>query len=496
MKPRERERLLELLGPRIDNRYCPHTPHPKQLLFLSLDDREVLYGGAAAGGKSDALLMAFLQHVDQPHYHGLILRRSSVDLERAEAILDRAKGWWLRRGSGVQYEAGKKKFIFPSGATCEFGHANNIGDEVRQYQGGAWQFIAFDEITQFAPQQYLYLFSRLRRKKSESGLPLIPLRMRCAGNPGGVSHNFIRDRFMSLDYARSILSGTNAPYFMREAVYLDEETKEEERTTRAFVPAKLKDNPTMDAKDYRGSLRELDVVTRDQLMAGNWVISAAGRYKPEWFERRYLSPLYDPSLGGYYKITNRDGSVWKIFHERDCYRFVTIDPAGTEAEQNEIFKGKKREPSHSVISTWDIALTGAGFMFWREVVRMQGEFPEVVAAIRDVHARQQPRAIFVERDGIGRPYYQHLASLRLPVIGLDTEGKDKLTRAADATHEASEGRIYIPDYAPWLSTLEAELFTWQGSKYEVCDQLDTLAWAAKLKVDGRLIGDIVFDLGA
>lgn len=483
------------MGPRIDSRYCPHKPHPKQLLFCSIDDREVFYGGAAGGGKSDAILMAFLQYVDLPHYRGLILRRSSVDLEKSDAILERAKSWWLRPGTGIRYEAKHRRFIFPSGATCEFGHAKNVGDEVRQYQGGAWHFIAFDEVTQFAPQQYLYLFSRLRRRIEDDGLPLIPLRMRCAGNPGGISHNFIRDRFMSLDYARAILAKIHEPTFVRRIVFEDEETHERFESNRVFVPALLSDNPSLDAREYRASLRELDVVTREQLMAGNWVVSAAGRYKPEWFERRYKSPLYDLSLGGYYKICNRDGSVWKVFHERECYRFITIDPAGTEAEQTAVKSGR-RDPSWSVISTWDIVTSGPGFLFWREVVRLQGEFPEVIAQIQAVQAAQQSRAIFVERDGIGRPYFQHLSSLRLPVVAVDTQGKDKLTRAADATHEAAGGRLFIPDYAPWLPTLEAELFTWQGTKNEVCDQLDTLAWAAKLKVDGRLIGDIVFDLGA
>lgn len=493
MKRHERERLTALLGPRIDPRFCPHTPHAKQLFCLSFDDRELFYGGAAGGGKSDLILMAFLQFIDLPHYRGLILRRSSVDLERSEAILDRAKSWWLRPGSGVTYAAKGKRFTFPSGATCEFGHANNVGDEERQFQGGAWHFVGFDELGQFAARQYLYLFSRLRRLKTEAGKPAIPLRMRGAGNPGGMLHNFLRDRFMSLDYAKAILSGTNPPAFLRDDSYADPETGEVDQCRRVFVPAKLKDNPSLDAKEYRGGLRQLDVVTREQLMAGNWVISAAGRYKPEWFERRFKHPGYDPGLAGYYKIANRDGSIWKVFHERDCYRFVTFDPAGTEREQNAIAK-KKRDPSWSVASTWDIVPSGPGFMFWREVERIQGEFPDVVKMVCGVRDRQQPRAIFVEKDGIGRPYFQHLQDLGLPVVGITTAGKDKLVRAADATHESSEGRLFLPDYAPWLPALEAELFTWQGSSDEVCDQLDTLAYAAMLKVDGRLVGDIVFDL--
>lgn len=496
MKRSERERLTELLGPRIDARFCPHRPHPKQLLVLQLDEaREVFYGGAAGGGKSDLILMAFLQYADQPHYRGLILRRNGIDLEKSGSILDRAKKWWLRPGTGIRYEASKKKFIFPSGATCEFGHAKNVGDEVRQYQGGSWHFIAFDELGQFAPQQYLYLFSRLRRDlELDSGLPLIPLRMRAAGNPGGISHNFNRDRFMSLEYAKAILTKTHEAMFIREVQYEDEETGELVKTLRVFVPALLSDNPSLDAVQYRASLRELDVVTREQLMRGDWVVSASGRFKPEWFEKRYRSPLYDPSAGGWYRIMNRDGSNWKVFHERDCYRFITIDPAGTEADETAAAKGKK-QPSWSVISTWDMT-NEYGFLFWRHLRRLQGEFPDVVKAIIEVFNEQHAQAIFIETDGIGKMYYQHLESLRLPVVAVDSGGKDKLVRSASATHEAAEGRAFLPEYAPWLSNLEAELFTWQGHKGEVADQIDTFSHAAQLKVDGRLLGDIVIDMSA
>ena len=75
---------------------------------------------------------------------------------------------------------------------------------------------------------------------------------------------------------------------------------------------------------------------------------------------------------------------------------------------------------------------------------------------------------------------------------MNSGGRDKLTRAAPATHEAKEGRVWIPKYAPWLDALEAELYAWQGTSDEVCDQIDTLAYACLLKVDGSLGGVIRF----
>ena len=472
--------MTELLGPRIDWRYCPHRPFPKQLTFLQIDDREALYGGAAGGGKSDALLMAFLQYADMPHYRGLILRRKKTDMVRADAILNRAKTWWLPTSrSGIQYLASEFKFIFPSGATCEFGHCQNVGDEEENYQGGAWQFIGFDEVCQLEPRQYLYLFSRNRSTVEEDGKPDIPLRMRCTANPGGVSHNFMRDRFMSLEYAREFLESRAADY------YLQEFNTEYGPFRRWFVPAKSSDNFALNHDDYNQGLSQLDVVNRERLMRGDWLVAEQGVFRPEWF-RRYRHPDHDGDGASTYKLLNPSGSIMMAVHQHDCYRFCTIDPAGTSRERKAQVAGK--DPCFSTISVWDY--TQQGFLIWRRVVRLQGEFPEVLAAIRQVYQEERPQGLWLEVDGVGRPYFQQLEAERFPVYQLTSGGKDKLTRAAPATNEAKEGRVFLPTYAPWKDSLEAELFAWQGTSEEVCDQIDTLAYAAMLKISGCLGGVI------
>ncbi len=486
------------MGSRIDSRFCTdsagrvHTPFPKQKIFLSLDVREAMYGGAAGGGKSDALLQAFLQYVDLPNYRGLILRRKSVDLERSEAILARAMDWWLpTRKTGVRYFAKHKKFVFPSGATCEFGHCNNERD-VENYQGGAWHFIAFDELTQFSGAQYLYLFSRNRRTNADAGREPIPLRIRSASNPGGQSHVFVRNRFMTLEYARAFLEGRAPAYFAME-YWQEQDDKSKLRKTRYFVPSVAKENLALDVREYESSLRELDVVTREQLMRGDWLIAASGRFKPEWFKLRFRHPGYLPdSAGGYYIVLRPDGSVFDHVRPSDCYRFSTIDPAGTEAELTQEEKG--REPSWSVMSTWDY-YAPKNWLMLRSVVRQQGEFPEVLDMIRGEFKEQKPSCLYVERDGIGRPYYQTLNRENYPVGVLSTNGKDKLTRASPATNEAKEGRILIPDYAPWLDAWEAEIFSWTGIKGEVWDQGDTMSYAVEVKLDG-FAGPLVMQLGA
>jgi len=219
--------------------WCPHRPHPKQMAFLSLDGPEALYGGATGGGKSDALLMAALQYVHIPSYAALILRRTFKDLMRSDAIMARADEW-LRPTRAV-WKAETRTWHFPSGATLSFGYFDNARDK-DAYQGGAWQFVGFDETTQFPEAWYLYLFSRLRKTTQQC-----PLRMRSASNPGGIGHDWVYRRFV--------------------------ETLSEDRP---FVPATLDDNPSVDAKSYRETLSKLDELTRRQLLDGVWVRDSSG----------------------------------------------------------------------------------------------------------------------------------------------------------------------------------------------------------------------------
>lgn len=247
---------------RVRLRYNPFPPSPRQMAFLGLTCEEALFGGAAGAGKSLSLMLAALQFVDVPGYSALLLRRTLQDLKLADSLIPMSK--WLLSGKSwngrkpPSYNANENKWTFDTGAqpsSLQFGYLRNPGDELR-YQGTQYQFVGFDELTQFPDEgQYLYLFSRLRRPKMEheqmrihygvtdEGLTLadIPLRIRSGTNPGGPGMYWVRRRFVDPDTAI-------AP----------------------FLPSRYVDNPGIDVDEYRQSLAKLSEVERRRLELGDW----------------------------------------------------------------------------------------------------------------------------------------------------------------------------------------------------------------------------------
>lgn len=229
--------------------YCPHIPSTKQRKFLSLPNKESFYGGAAGGGKSDALLMGALQDVDVPGYSALLLRKTYKDLSLPEALISRSHEWLSN--TDAHWNGMDHKWTFPSGATISFGYLDHENAKFN-YQSAAFQYIGFDEVTQFTETQYKYLFSRLRRLQGKK----LDLRMRCAANPDGIGFEWVKRRFVN--------PGDPA---------------------RPFIPSRLEDNPHLDQVAYDASLAELDPITRARYRLGDWDVRPEGKkFRREWFE--------------------------------------------------------------------------------------------------------------------------------------------------------------------------------------------------------------------
>ena len=125
------------------------TDNPKQTAFLLVPNKEVLYGGAAGGGKSWGLLGAASQYLDVPGYSALILRQTYKDLALPDALMDVAYQWW--GNTAAKYNSKIYTWRFPTegaDATLNFGYLETENHKY-QYQGAAFHFVGFDELTQF-----------------------------------------------------------------------------------------------------------------------------------------------------------------------------------------------------------------------------------------------------------------------------------------------------------------------------------------------------------
>src|SRR5690348_15734101 len=203
---------------RVSPYWPSYAPSPPQAAFLAVLHRlEVFYGGAAGGGKTDALLRAALQFADFPGYKALLLRRTYPELAQPGGLIDRSQEWLAGK---ARWNEQKHRWTFPSGAVLEFGYLQRSTDKFR-YQGAELDFVGFDELTHFDESDYLYLFSRLRKRE---GSP-IPPRIRAASNPGGRGHRWVKRRFIE-----------------RKPDPDNPEDTPAKCAARVFIPAKLADN--------------------------------------------------------------------------------------------------------------------------------------------------------------------------------------------------------------------------------------------------------------
>jgi hypothetical protein len=220
--------------------------------FLAAGETDVLYGGAAGGGKSYAMLVDPLRYAHRKAHRALILRRTMPELRE---IIDKSRELYPKAFPGAKYREVEKLWNFPSGAKVEFGFLEKDAD-VYRYQGQAYSWIGFDEI-QHLPTEFAwnYMASRLRTTD-----PDIVECLRATANPGGAGAAWVYKRYIDPSPSNETFRGADG-------------------LTRKFIPARLKDNPYL-AKDgrYEQMLKSLPPTLRQQLLEGNWDVSEGAAF--------------------------------------------------------------------------------------------------------------------------------------------------------------------------------------------------------------------------
>jgi hypothetical protein len=244
-----------------------------QTEFLAASEREVLYGGAAGGGKSYAMLADPLRYLSNPQFSGLLLRRTTEELRE---LVWKSQELYPKIIPGIKWSERKMQWTSPSGGRLWLSYLDR-DDDVLRYQGLSFCWIGFDELTQWpTPFAWDYLRSRLR-----SIAPELPVYMRATTNPGGAGHVWVKKYFVDPSPTGKSFWATD-----REGntlIFPKGHTKEGQPLfQRKFIPAKLFDNPYLSRTgDYETMLLSLPENQRKRLLEGNWDV-AEGAAFPEF----------------------------------------------------------------------------------------------------------------------------------------------------------------------------------------------------------------------
>ena len=254
---------------------------------LSAGERDVLYGGAAGGGKSFALLADPLRYCHNPNHRGLLLRRT---LDELTELIDKSRQLYTKAFPGAKFRESKSTWHFPSGATIWFTYLDRDKD-VTRFQGQAFNWIGIDEITQYpTPYVWDYLRSRLRSTDPELQENLY---MRCTANPGGVGGWWVKKMYIEGTPENKAFPAFDIDTRKTFVWPSGHEKAGQPLFFRKFVPARLTDNPHLMADgQYEAMLRSLPDVERKRLLEGDWDV-AEGAAFPEFSRTKHVVEPFD-----------------------------------------------------------------------------------------------------------------------------------------------------------------------------------------------------------
>ena len=322
-----------------------YTPTERQRVFHDASAKRtdaIFYGGAAGGGKSRALTMDALYNA--ANYPGMKIgcfRRTYGELE--ESFLAELNKCQYAQALGAKWNSTNKVLKFPNGSLINFSYAENLVDASR-ILGGEYQAFYIDEAGLMLPAVIQQIEERLR-----SGSKLVPVMgIRLASNPGGVSHKYLKDRFVN-----PTKRGQN-------------EAQDEHGRLIAFIPAKSTDNPHVN-EGYEKVLNSIpDPQRRAAMRDGDWD-AMVGQFFEQWSYAKHVVPSFAipkewPRYAGIdYGYAAPYACVWVAVDQDSriwVYREIYATKVNADYQARLILEAERNAGEHEVIRVADPSMWG------------------------------------------------------------------------------------------------------------------------------------------